>query len=151
MKRLIVLALAAACASAAWAQKKGSGNAAFDALDKNEDGALSRAEVKGEKEVVKRFARFDADKNGRLNLEEYLKAIQDNDRRVLADSTITTKVKALLLAEKGIPSVSISVETYEGRVLLSGFVESQEIKARAGRTATGVSGVTKVQNNLAVK
>ncbi|MGH8704478.1 MAG: BON domain-containing protein [Burkholderiales bacterium] len=150
MKTLLIFALASACVATAWAQK-GSGNAAFDALDKNEDGSLSRAETAGERELAKRFAKFDADKDGRLNLDEYLKAIQDNDRRVLADSAITTKVKALLLAEKGIPSTAISVETYEGRVLLSGFVDSEAIKARAGKVAAGVSGVRKVQNNLVVK
>jgi osmotically-inducible protein OsmY len=151
MNRLLAAALIAICASAAWAQKKESGNNAFDALDKNRDGFLSREEIAGDKELAKRFATFDADKDGRWNVNEYIKANQDNDGRVLADSAITTKVKALLLAEKGVPSTSISVETYEGRVLLSGFVDSAAIKEKAGKIAAGVAGVKLVQNNLAVK
>lgn len=151
MRRLLATALLLAIASTASAQKKDSGNSAFDALDKNRDGYLGKAEVEAEKELAKRFARFDADRDGRWNLNEYLKANQDNDGRVLADSTITAKVKALLLAEKGVPSTAISVETYEGRVLLSGFVDSTAVKDKAGKVAAGVSGAKHVQNNLVVK
>lgn len=151
MNKWLVIALAALFASTAWAQKKGTGNAAFDALDKNQDGFLSRQEVAGDKELAKRFAKFDANKDGRLNVDEFIRANQDNDARVLADSAITAKVKAELLAEKGIPSTAISVETYESRVLLSGFVDSAAVRDKAGRVAAGVSGVKHVQNNLVVK
>jgi len=151
MKRLTVIALLLAFCASAWAQKKGSGNDAFDALDKNHDGYLSKQEAAGEKELAKRFARFDANKDGRLDVDEYLKAYQDNDARVLADSAITVKVKAALLTEKGVPSTAISVETYESRVLLSGFVDSAAVRDKAGRVAAGVAGVKRVQNNLVVK
>jgi len=151
MTKLLVAALIVLSATGAWAQKKASGNSAFDALDKNRNGLLSREEISGEKELAKRFTKFDADKDGRWNLDEYIRANNDNDARVLSDSAITTKVKALLLAEKGVPSMSISVETYEGRVLLSGFVDSTAIKAKAGKVAADVSGVKGVQNNLVVK
>jgi hyperosmotically inducible protein len=151
MIRILTAVLLLALAGAVCAQQKASGNAAFDGLDKNRDGYLSRAEVAGEKELAKRFVGFDADKDGRWSIDEYIKANQNNDARVIADSAITTKAKALLLAEKGVPSTSISVETYEGRVLLSGFVDSKEQIAKAGKVAAGVSGVKQVQNNLAVK
>jgi len=151
MKAFLAMILSAALASSAFAQKKESGNNAFDALDKNRDGFLSKEEVAGDKELVKRFSAFDGDKDGRWNVNEYIKANQDNDGRILADSAVTTKVKALLLAEKGVPSTAISVETYEGRVLLSGFVDSAAVKEKAGKVAAGVSGVKQVQNNLAVK
>jgi len=151
MQRTFVIALILAFSAAAWAQKKGSGNEAFDTLDRNRDGYLSKPEVAGEKELAKRFARFDANKDGRLDLDEYLKANQDNDARVLADSTITVKVKAALLAEKGVPSTAVSVETYESRVLLSGFVDSAALKDKIGKVAAGVTGVKTVQNNLVVK
>jgi hyperosmotically inducible protein len=151
MKKLLAAALLVVLAGAAWAQKKTSGNAAFDALDKNRDGYLSRGEVAGEKDLAKRFTAFDADKDGRWSVDEYVRANNDRDARVISDSAITTKVKGSLLAEKGIPSMSISVETYEGRVQLSGFVDSAAIKAKAGKVAAGVSGVKGVQNNLVVK
>ncbi len=151
MKKILAAILIVACASTAWAQKSKSGNSGFDAMDKNRDGGLSKEEVAGDRELAKRFTRFDADKDGRLNVDEFIKANQDNDKRVLADSAITTKVKALLLAEKGVPSASVSVESYEGRVLLSGFMENGGQVAQAGKVAAGVSGVKKVQNNLAVR
>jgi hyperosmotically inducible protein len=151
MNKLFAVALLAAFASAAWAQKSPSGNAGFDGLDKNRDGYLSKEEVAGDKEMAKRFAKFDADKDGRWNIDEFIKAHKDNDERIVADSAITTKVKTALLTEKGVPSTAISVETYEGRVQLSGFVDNAGIKEKAGKVAAGVSGVKAVENKLTVK
>lgn len=126
-------------------------NQAFAALDKNGDASLSQPEAAAEKELAKRFAKFDMNKDGRLSEDEYMKAMQDNDKRILADSAITTKVKAELLIAKGVPSTSISVETYEGRVQLTGFVDNKDQVAAAGKIAAAVSGVRKVQNDLKLK
>lgn len=133
------------------ATAKDQKNQAFAALDKNSDGSLSRDEAAAEKELAKRFPKFDANKDGKLSEDEYIKAMQDNDKRVLADSAITSKVKAELLITKGVPSTSISVETYERRVQLSGFVDRKEQVAAAGKVAAAVSGVRVVQNDLKVK
>jgi hyperosmotically inducible protein len=133
------------------AAAKDEKNQAFAALDKNSDGFLNKDEAAAEKELAKRFSKFDANKDGKLSEDEYLKAMQDNDKRVLADSAVTTKVKGELLITKGIPSTSISVETYEGRVQLSGFVDTREQIAAAGKVVTGISGVRMVQNDLKVK
>jgi osmotically-inducible protein OsmY len=151
MKKRLAVALLAAFASAAWAQKSPSGNIGFDNLDKNRDGYLGKEEIAGEREIAKRLGKFDADKDGRLNLDEYIKANKDNDARISADTAITTKVKSALLLEKGIPSTAISVSTYESTVLLSGFVDKADIKEKAGKVAAGVSGVKAVENKLAVK
>jgi hyperosmotically inducible periplasmic protein len=140
-----------------WAQPAGEPPAAatprtdFAALDKNKDGYLSKLEAAGDREIAKRFSSFDADGDGRLSEAEYVYAKQDNDRRVLRDAALTARVKAALLAEKGIPSLSISVETYEGQVQLSGFVPAPDIVSRAGRVTASVSGVRSVHNNIAVK
>ena len=126
-------------------------NQAFAALDKNGDGSLTQAEAAADKELAKRFTKFDANKDGKLSEDEYIKAMQDNDKRVLADSAITTKVKAELLLAKGVPSTAISVGTYEGRVQLSGFVDNKEQIAAAGKVVTAVSGVHSVKNDLKLK
>ncbi|OGA06568.1 MAG: hypothetical protein A3D95_14900 [Betaproteobacteria bacterium RIFCSPHIGHO2_12_FULL_69_13] len=155
MRSLIIALFAAGLPlAAAQAQPQSDipdADSAFKALDKNGDGFLSPSETSGERELAKRFERFDANRDGRLDTGEWRRAVDDNQKRVLSDSAITTKVKAELLAAKGIPSMSISVSTYEGRVQLSGFVETKEQVARAGKLAGGVSGVKSVQNALAVK
>lgn len=67
------------------------------------------------------------------------------------DATITSKVKAALLSDSGLKSFAISVETYKDVVQLSGFVNSDQVKAHAGDVAAGVAGVKSVRNNLIVK
>jgi osmotically-inducible protein OsmY len=42
------------------------------------------------------------------------------------------------------------VTTFKGNVQLSGFVDTQQEKARAAQVAAGVSGVTNVTNNNTV-
>ena len=151
MKRFLLATSLLLIATGAWAQKSPSGNAAFDGLDKNRDGYLSKEEVADEKELAKRLTRFDANKDGRMSLDEYIRANKDNDQRIAADSAITTKVKTKFLAEKGIPSTAISVSTYEGTVLLTGAVATKDQVANAERIAAGVSGVKKVDNKLTSK
>lgn len=120
-------------------------------LDRNGDGAISRVEALGDAEIHKRFAAFDADSDGRLSQPEYARAMEDNRKRVLRDSLVTARVKAALLAAKGIPSRHIAVQTYEGRVHLKGFVRVPEVASRAGRVTAAVDGVRTVHNDLAVK
>ncbi len=67
------------------------------------------------------------------------------------DSTITTKVKALLAEDNFLKSFQIGVETYKGIVQLSGFVNSQATAAKAGEITMSVKGVVSVKNNLIVK
>jgi hyperosmotically inducible protein len=66
------------------------------------------------------------------------------------DSTVNASVKAKLLDTKGTPSMDINVETYKGIVQLSGFVESQKERDKAGKVAGDVKGVKEVRNSLSV-
>lgn len=152
--RVLIIGLLLLGSTAAWAQPQSDTpvqRADFVSLDRNRDGYISKVEALGDAEIQKRFAAFDTDKDGRLTEAEYAAAKDDIAKRMLVDSAITARVKAALLAEKGIPSMSISVETYEGRVQLSGFVGSPEIVSRAGRVTAAVSGVRTVHNNISVK
>jgi osmotically-inducible protein OsmY len=67
------------------------------------------------------------------------------------DSTITTKVKALLAEDDFLKSFQISVETYKGTVQLSGFVNTKDAVAKAGEITRSVKGVKSVKNDLIVK
>jgi hypothetical protein len=147
----LLLMLLSAAASAQYTGETTSPRADFVALDRNRDGYISKVEALANPEVQKRFAAFDQDRDGRLSEAEYAAAMEDNEKRIVSDSIITARVKAALLAEKGIPSLSISVETYEGGVQLRGFVKAPDIVSRAGRVTAGVNGVRTVHNNIAVK
>jgi len=68
------------------------------------------------------------------------------------DSVITTKVESLLAKDDFLKSYhQISVETYKGIVILSGFVDSQQAVDRAVQIARSVKGVKSVKNSLIVK
>ncbi|MCX5884788.1 MAG: BON domain-containing protein [Proteobacteria bacterium] len=67
------------------------------------------------------------------------------------DSVITTKVKSLLANDDFFKSFQIGVETYQGVVQLSGFVNSQQAVDKAVEIVRSVQGVKSVKNNLMVK
>jgi osmotically-inducible protein OsmY len=67
------------------------------------------------------------------------------------DSVITTKVKTLLAQDDFLKSFQISVETYQGTVQLSGFVDSQKAVDKATEITWSVKGVKSLKNNLIVK
>ena len=69
----------------------------------------------------------------------------------LDDSAITTKVKSALIADKRVSGMDVSVETFKGRVLLSGYVTSPEERQTAERIARNVAGVKDVSNRIAVR
>ena len=70
---------------------------------------------------------------------------------VIDGSVITTKVKSALLADKSVSALDVSVETFKGRVLLAGFVKSDDQRRRAGEIARSVTGVRRVDNKLEVR
>jgi hyperosmotically inducible protein len=70
---------------------------------------------------------------------------------VVDDATITTKVKAKLFEDSILKGMAISVDTFEGQVTLTGAVDKEEQKDRAGELARSVYGVKKVNNLLNIK
>ena len=67
------------------------------------------------------------------------------------DAGITTAVKAKFAEDKTVAATSISVETLNGEVQLSGFAKSQAEKDRAGMLAREAKGVTSVKNSIVVR
>jgi hyperosmotically inducible protein len=67
---------------------------------------------------------------------------------VMDDATLTAKVKAAILAEPGLRSLQIGVETKDSVVTLSGTVASAPLKDRAKQLAEKVAGVRSVVDNL---
>jgi hyperosmotically inducible periplasmic protein len=71
--------------------------------------------------------------------------------RIAADAAITADVKARLIAEPGIRSLSINVDTHDGNVTLKGEVKSAAQRSTAASLARKVKGVKSVRNDLTVK
>jgi osmotically-inducible protein OsmY len=67
------------------------------------------------------------------------------------DTVITTKVKAAVLNDPTLKSAEINVETFKGRVQLSGFVNSQADINQAVKVARAVEGVSSVTNDMKLK
>ena len=67
------------------------------------------------------------------------------------DAGITTLVKARMAESKLVSASSISVETLNGTVMLSGFAKSSTEKNEAERIARGVNNVKVVKNEIAVR
>lgn len=67
------------------------------------------------------------------------------------DSAITAKVKAALLAEPGLSSLQISVDTKNATVTLTGAVDTANSRDRAKQVASSVAGVSSVVDQLTVK
>jgi hyperosmotically inducible protein len=71
--------------------------------------------------------------------------------RVVDDSVITAKVKSALIADPVTKAHQIEVETFEGTVQLSGFVDDAEARTRATQVARNVEGVRKVTNSVQLR
>lgn len=67
------------------------------------------------------------------------------------DTAITTAVKARYVDNRDVDASSISVETLNGTVMLSGFAKSVHERMVAERLATQVGGVKAVRNEIAVR
>jgi hyperosmotically inducible protein len=130
--------------------------AEFVKLDTNNNKKLTRAEASKDKLFVgKVFSKADTNHDGVLNQEEYVNYKSAEQKKALDlaidDSVITTKAKAEMLATKGLKSYQISVETYKGEVILSGFVDDAAAKVKAEQVVAKINGVKSVKNSLAIK
>jgi osmotically-inducible protein OsmY len=76
---------------------------------------------------------------------------QESTGQYVDDSAITTKVKTAIFNEPSLKSAEINVETFKGRVQLSGFVSSQANINQAVQVAQSVGGVTSVKNDMRLK
>jgi len=68
-----------------------------------------------------------------------------------ADARVTAAIKAKLVADSGLSTLSISVNTTEGVVTLAGSVSSADQISKAIALALDTDGVTKVISTLQIK
>ncbi len=67
------------------------------------------------------------------------------------DTTITTQIKSRFVENRQVDASSISVETLNGTVMLSGFAKNSTEKETAESIARRVNGVKSVKNEIAVR
>jgi len=67
------------------------------------------------------------------------------------DAEITARVKAAIFAEPGLKTLQISVDTINGKVTLSGSVDTPQNSETVSVLASAVSGVHEVENHLMIK
>ncbi|MEZ0231286.1 MAG: BON domain-containing protein [Methylophilaceae bacterium] len=163
LRRLVtVAAVLCACASLQAAAVSPSDGATqttiqneFDKMDLNHDKQLNVEEIAADRDLVEHFDKADINNDGLLAIDEYNTYKSASQQKQLdsfiVDSKVTAKVKAELVKDSGIKSLNISVETHEGQVILSGFVDNTQQLRRALEIASGVEGVQSVKNGLLVK
>jgi len=67
------------------------------------------------------------------------------------DNVITSRVKTALASDPSLKATDLNVETYEGVVQLSGFVNSPSVIHRAEAITRTVMGVKSIQNDMRLK
>jgi osmotically-inducible protein OsmY len=67
------------------------------------------------------------------------------------DTAITAKVKAAILAEPGLKTLQINVDTKDATVTLTGSVDNDSLRDRAKQIVMATEGVKNVVDNLSVK
>ena len=76
---------------------------------------------------------------------------QETTGAYVDDTAITTAVKAKMIEDKTVAASSISVETLNGTVQLSGFAKSAAEKMQAENIARSVKNVKSVRNDIAIR
>lgn len=76
---------------------------------------------------------------------------QQSTGEFVDDAAIAAKVKTQLFQDPGTSGFQIDVKSFKGTVQLSGFVNTDSSKDRAGQIATKTEGVVSVKNDLIVK
>jgi hyperosmotically inducible protein len=95
----------------------------------------------------------DLDADGRLSRDEFANAEVVYQRLQAAasidDSLLSERVRAAL--GRDLRAADVSVDTFRGHVLLSGFVTSSVARSKALRAASSVQGVVAVKDGLVVR
>ena len=148
--RARVMLLAMSLSAGAWGQYTGEASqsgvrADFVALDRNRDGYISKVEALANPEVHKRFAAFDADRDGRLGsrVRRRHAGQREAHRAGLGHHRPGSRPRCS-------PSAAFLSPRSRSRptrgVLLKGFVNAADIVSRAGRITAGVAGARTVHN-----
>ncbi|HSN70961.1 MAG TPA: BON domain-containing protein [Steroidobacteraceae bacterium] len=100
----------------------------------------------------KAAAQVAANVSGVVEVKNNLEVRGDETAGAIVDDTvITAKVKSALVENDTTKAHEINVESQDGVVQLSGFVDSEAQKSKAAEIARDIEGVTSVRNQIDVK
>ncbi len=74
----------------------------------------------------------------------------DQAGQAIDDAAITATIKGKYLADDTLKGLTISVDTDQGVVVLTGSVQSESAREHATQIAKGVDGVVSVNNSLTI-
>ena len=109
------------------------------------------------------FVASNAERNQAVALARKTKGVNAVDNNLLLrgekrtsgettdDAALTSKVKSALIGDERTKAHEINVETNHSVVLLAGFVGNNTSRSAAGDLARSISGVKKVDNQIAIK
>jgi len=124
----------------------------FIRRDADYDGLLTRDELAGDALLLARYTRFDADRDGRLNPQEYRNAETAIARELAAvaidDAALEAAVRKSLSAIKGVDFQYVKIAVRSGAVVLTGIVGHADIAIRAGDALKRIPGIRKIDNRL---
>ena len=75
---------------------------------------------------------------------------REGARAYVDDKTIAARIKTKLYSDSQVKGTEVKVQSLNGVVQLSGFVDTQAAKERAGQIAAETPGVVQVYNNLSL-
>jgi hyperosmotically inducible protein len=80
-----------------------------------------------------------------------ISGLPEGTRTAVADTAITTAIKAQFLKDPDLSVLKIDVDTNDGVVVLNGVADNAAARDRAAQIAQGVRGVKEVRNHLTAK
>jgi hyperosmotically inducible protein len=116
----------------------------------NESTAAAQAERAAEKVSQGAEKTAEATREAARDLKSATQSAADQATDKVADAVITTSVNAELAKDPELSSLSIDVDTDNGRVALKGSAPDEQSKQRATQLASSVQGVVSVDNQLVV-
>ncbi len=127
----------------------------FKTADHNGDGLISQKEFANQGGYKQAFQKGDANLDYHLDKNEFIAARAHNDRlktgQYADDAWITDQVKIQLLKDRSVEGVEVNVETHQGTVQLSGWVNDATQITLAELVAVSVEGVKEIRNDLQVR
>jgi hypothetical protein len=143
---------ASALKEAARYDKLGITDRDFIRRDADYDGFLSRQELAGDDVLLRNLARFDENRDGRLNETEYrtAEAALARERATVQvdDAALEAAVRKALAKVKGVDFQYAKVEVKAGVVAMVGIVEHASVAVAAHDAIKRIAGIKRIDNRL---